>query len=156
MDMLEHVKTMTKEQIMRTMIDLTTHVSPETFLKLVSLAARIPGSPVMRAYVHHVKEHLQRGEDDQATRLFRRVMTELSPHCLKTLARTLFLRGLLDSANVRDAFEAEYGFMPPFTILISPTMRCNLRCEGCYSGKYDQDEGLPYALLDRVNLFLWP
>jgi hypothetical protein len=69
MDMLEHVKTMTKDQSMRTMIDLTTHVSPETFLKLVSLAARIPGSPVMRAYVNHVKEHLQRGEDDQGDAL---------------------------------------------------------------------------------------
>ena len=150
MNMMGNLKTMTKDQVMRAMIELTAHVSPETFLKLITLAAKIPESPVMRARVEKVRDHLMKGEDDPATRLFHRVLTELSPRCLKTFSRTLFLRGLLDAANVRDAFHAEHGFMPPFTLLISPTMRCNLRCTGCYSGKYVQEKGLPYELLDRV------
>jgi MoaA/NifB/PqqE/SkfB family radical SAM enzyme len=51
--------------------------------------------------------------------------------------------------NRRKAFEAERGFYPPDAMLISPTMRCNLNCYGCYAGAYSQED-LPYEVLDRV------
>lgn len=38
----------------------------------------------------------------------------------------------------------------PFTILISPSMRCNLSCEGCYAGNYSKDDDLPYKEVDRL------
>ena len=34
-------------------------------------------------------------------------------------------------------------------MLISPTMRCNLNCYGCYAGVYPQED-LPYEVIDRV------
>jgi MoaA/NifB/PqqE/SkfB family radical SAM enzyme len=34
-------------------------------------------------------------------------------------------------------------------MLISPTMRCNLNCYGCYAGVYPEED-LPYGVLDRV------
>ena len=77
-------------------------------------------------------------------------MTELSPRCLQRLGKTLFINSLLTSANTRNKFEKEYRFRPPFTMLISPTMRCNLRCTGCYSGKYKQSAGLSYETIDRI------
>ncbi|MBM3299589.1 MAG: radical SAM protein [Deltaproteobacteria bacterium] len=47
-------------------------------------------------------------------------------------------------------FTKKYGFSPPFTILISPTMQCNLKCVGCYSGRYTREKGLSSELIDRV------
>ncbi len=38
----------------------------------------------------------------------------------------------------------------PACIVISPTMRCNLRCLGCYAGNYTQADDLPQDVLERV------
>ncbi len=38
----------------------------------------------------------------------------------------------------------------PFVLLISPSMRCNLRCIGCYAADYDKHEGLSFEEVDRI------
>jgi MoaA/NifB/PqqE/SkfB family radical SAM enzyme len=151
MDFMEQIKTMTREQIARVMVELLTYVSPDTFVKLVILASRLTESKTVNASINAVKENLvEEGEEGQAARMFKRVMTELSPHCLKTVARNLFINGLLRSANIREEFTKKHGFEPPFTILMSPTMQCNLTCEGCYSGRYIRQKGLSYELMSRI------
>jgi MoaA/NifB/PqqE/SkfB family radical SAM enzyme len=35
-------------------------------------------------------------------------------------------------------------------MLISPTMRCNLHCYGCYSASYSTEEELPLEVMDRL------
>lgn len=57
---------------------------------------------------------------------------------------------LFYKAPLRDAFQRENGFSPPLVLVISPTMRCNLRCEGCYAGMYTKDEDLPAEVFDRI------
>jgi MoaA/NifB/PqqE/SkfB family radical SAM enzyme len=48
---------------------------------------------------------------------------------------------MLLGTNKRRAFaQAPGGFYPPGMLVISPTMRCNLRCTGCYAGSYSKDE----------------
>ena len=150
MEFIQRIKNMTSEQVARTMIELIDHVSPETFVKLAWLASRLVEGESAKAGVESILESLHEGADSQASRMFQRVMTEVSPHCLKTLARTLFINGLLRSSAIRDKFTQNHGFAPPFTLLISPTMRCNLQCKGCYAGKYAREEGLSYDLLDRI------
>src|SRR5512139_1147734 len=135
MEFLERVKAMSREQIANTMIELLPHVSPDTFMKLTILSSSLVQGDDPSSAVEAVKASLLEGEKGQATRMFRRVMTELSPHCLKTVARTLFINGLMKSSVLRRDFEKKEGFPPPFTVLISPTMACNLQCTGCYSGK---------------------
>jgi len=150
MEFLERVKTMTREQVANAMLEIITHVSPETFMALSIMSSYLVQGDQANAAVEAVKESLQQGENGQATKLFRRVMTELSPHCLKAVARALFINGLLKSSSLRAEFEKQEGYAPPFTILISPTMQCNLECTGCYSGKYVREKGLSYELIDRL------
>jgi MoaA/NifB/PqqE/SkfB family radical SAM enzyme len=38
----------------------------------------------------------------------------------------------------------------PFLVVMSPTMRCNLKCTGCYSGLYSKDGELSENDMDRV------
>jgi MoaA/NifB/PqqE/SkfB family radical SAM enzyme len=150
MDRFDRIKSMTREQAANAMIDLLTSVNPQTFLQLSYLASRLVTGDTANGAVEAVRQSLQEGADSQASRMFKRVMTELSPHCLKAVARTLFINGLLRSSTVRSQFEARNGFWPPFTILISPTMQCNLECRGCYSGRYTRDKGLSPELIDRI------
>jgi len=47
-------------------------------------------------------------------------------------------------------FTSKYGFEPPWFIVISPTMRCNLNCVGCSTRKYSKDSDLPIGIVDRL------
>src|SRR5665647_3483449 len=42
------------------------------------------------------------------------------------------------------------GMRAPTTILMSPTMRCNLTCDGCYAAEYSPDPDLDRALLQKI------
>jgi MoaA/NifB/PqqE/SkfB family radical SAM enzyme len=57
---------------------------------------------------------------------------------------------LFYKSRVREAFQRENGFNPPLLMVISPTMRCNLNCEGCYAGMYSKKDDLPEEVFDRV------
>ena len=61
------------------------------------------------------------------------------------LTDTLFYK-----SRVREAYEKEHGYSPPLLLVISPTMRCNLKCVGCYAGMYSKKDDLPRDVLDRV------
>jgi len=57
---------------------------------------------------------------------------------------------LFYKSRVREAYEKEHGYSPPLLLVISPTMRCNLKCVGCYAGMYSKKDDLPKEVLDRV------
>lgn len=57
---------------------------------------------------------------------------------------------LFYKAKMREEFEKKTGFSPPLLMVISPSMRCNLNCVGCYAGMYSKKDDLPVDVLDRV------
>ncbi|MEM4267062.1 MAG: radical SAM protein [Candidatus Nanoarchaeia archaeon] len=73
----------------------------------------------------------------------------LSPSARYKLVENFFVNGILINRNIKEEFFSSYGFNPPFFFVMSPTMKCNLRCEGCYAGKYEKEE-LSYELMDRL------
>ena len=79
MDFMDRVKSMTREQAARAMVRLITHVSPEAFMKMALLASRIVEDGEAYSAVQAVIQSLKEGEDSQASRMFKRVMTEISP-----------------------------------------------------------------------------
>jgi len=58
-------------------------------------------------------------------------------------------RGVWKNQKIRDKAEAE-GSAPLTTLLISPSMRCNLNCLGCYAKNYSKETDMPFELLDRI------
>lgn len=57
--------------------------------------------------------------------------------------------GILGGARRYEVLEKE-GWLPPSFAVISPTMRCNLRCEGCYAFEYTCDDELTTDEFDGV------
>ena len=49
----------------------------------------------------------------------------------------------------RRALQTEEQWVP-LLVMISPTMRCNLRCTGCYSGMYRKDGELSEREIDGI------
>jgi len=80
-----------------------------------------------------------------------KIIRDTNPRQKRQLIRCFIINQLLIGSNKRKRFsEEEGGFYPPGLLVISPTMKCNLRCFGCYAGMYRRDDDLPYDLIDRI------
>jgi MoaA/NifB/PqqE/SkfB family radical SAM enzyme len=80
----------------------------------------------------------------------RRAVGRCSNSCLAKFAENLIVNEFITADSKREEFYSRYGFYPPFLLVISPTMRCNLNCDGCYAGEYDKGEELETGLIHRL------
>jgi len=89
-------------------------------------------------------------ENGQGRALLSRMVKNTSPEVRRRfVARfvvNLGFRGITDEKR----FVEEHGFAPPYTMLISPTMRCNYRCRGCYASSYERKEDMKPEVFDRL------
>jgi len=44
----------------------------------------------------------------------------------------------------------DLGYHPPVTLVLNPTMRCNLRCNGCYAYSFNKNSDMDRSLLEKV------
>jgi MoaA/NifB/PqqE/SkfB family radical SAM enzyme len=89
--------------------------------------------------------------DHPSINIAKRFLRYPNPHHRKTIIQSFILNEMLLGTNKRKAFaQTPGGFYPPGMIVISPTMRCNLNCTGCYAGSYSKDE----LSLDTINRVL--
>jgi MoaA/NifB/PqqE/SkfB family radical SAM enzyme len=70
----------------------------------------------------------------------KRAISDASEECRSKAASNFLYNYLVLGYLRRKAFEAEHGFRPPYLLVISPTMKCNLSCYGCYAGSYARSE----------------
>ncbi len=83
--------------------------------------------------------------------LAKRHLKHMSPAVQKSTLD--FIANALVKGEVkRIRFKEETGFDPPILMVISPTMRCNLNCYGCYAGKYSTEDDLGLGTLERLLL----
>ena len=81
----------------------------------------------------------------------KKILRGTNPHHRKTLIKTFIINHALVGTNKRKAFsEKNNGFYPPGFFVISPTMKCNLNCYGCYAGYYEKRAELTFDELDSV------
>ena len=69
--------------------------------------------------------------------------------------RKRFVAGMMANFFMRDpeyteSLLEERGISSPTAILISPSMRCNLRCVGCYAAEYDDEDELTEAEVENI------
>ena len=147
MDFYLRAKRYSIEKFTANALSLLANASTENLIRLTYLAEKIPQKESYREKIRWIRSLFQ--TDHPSLTIARRVLNETHPLHRKKLVSNLIVNQLLVGTNRRKAFETERGFYPPDAMLISPTMRCNLNCYGCYSGAYSQED-LPYEVLDRL------
>ncbi len=78
-----------------------------------------------------------------------RIAERLGEKPLRAFFQNMIVGEMVAGQRVRKEFLAREGFEPPVTVVINPTMACNLQCQGCYSYKMPR-KGMDYALLSRL------
>ncbi len=120
----------------------------EDLRKLMLLEKTPFPSPLLRAFLKRLSRDLEEGGGIFANLLVR-IGRLANPTARRRLIRNLIfhwgVRGAVNRTRIRSA-----GKWVPFVVAISPTMRCNLSCRGCYSALYSKQGELSEGELDRL------
>jgi len=65
-------------------------------------------------------------------------LPRLAPSVQKKLVFNLLYHQITHGEPIREKYKEKYGEWPPTFFAISPSMRCNLSCEGCYAAEYEK------------------
>jgi MoaA/NifB/PqqE/SkfB family radical SAM enzyme len=60
------------------------------------------------------------------------------------------VRLVVERTTVLKNLTQELGHAPPLTLVVSPTMACNLRCRGCYAYEFSRDQAMSPELFRKV------
>lgn len=129
------------------MLKLASSDDKAKIVKAFQLAEKITPDQY-KGSVRFVAEKVQ--EDHPALTIARHVSSKLSPRCRDRFIECLIVNTLLRGIAKRKELIEQTGGYAPTTILMSPTMRCNLACEGCYAAEYSPDQDLDRGLLQKI------
>lgn len=144
---------LTKQKVLTKLILKAPKVSKENLSRIISFLSLIsPKDEESRKGNKSALDAMNRllkSDNPCFINIVKRFDKELSPKVKEKFVENFFVNNLFLNRDVREDFSKSYGFKPPFFFVMSPTMRCNLTCEGCYAGKYDKEE-LSFELMDRL------
>jgi MoaA/NifB/PqqE/SkfB family radical SAM enzyme len=148
MELYRRAKQYSLEKFTTTALSLLANASKESLVRLTYLAEKIPQKDSYREKIRWIRTLFQ--SNHPGLTIARRVLNQTHPHHRKKIISNFIINQLLVGTNHRKAFAEKSGFYPPDAMLMSPTMRCNLHCYGCYSASYSTEEDLPFDVIDRL------
>jgi len=146
--MLQSLKNYTKEKVISYLLSLATTSSDETLIKMTHLMELIPRKDYYKERIRWIRGLVR--DKHPGIEFPRRILRELHPNQRDKWITNLAVNHLLSGTNKRKEWADANGFYPPSTVVISPTMRCNLKCYGCYAGDYNKTLELSLDEIDSV------
>lgn len=143
------IKAISAQQAARAIIRLLPRISDENLVRLTYLGKWLSHDPEVIGAVEKVRHFLET-PGHPAKALFKRVLEYLPAEKRIRLFETLFRGAFFEGGKLRDKWETELGFRPPFIMILSPTLHCNLRCKGCYTLGYGMRPELSLEMAERL------
>ena len=139
--------TAAQRQVINQMLKLAASDDKTKIVKAFNLAEKITPDHY-KGSVRFVAEKVE--DDHPALLIAKHVTSKLSPRCRDAFIECLIVNTLLRGVDKRKKLIENTGNCAPTTILMSPTMRCNLACEGCYASEYDIKQDLDRPLMQKI------
>jgi len=146
MDYIDKFKNYTTKQTVNLILKALGNTSDENLIRLTYAAERI--APKFKPEIGKVRKMFE--EKAPAYFLAQKALKEIHPNVRDKMVLNFMINYMLLGPKNRENFQKKEGIPCPATIVISPTMRCNLRCTGCYAGDYSKKDDLPYEYVDKV------
>ena len=86
---------------------------------------------------------------NQMLRFGKEILAKGCPQCRTKVLDNLMVNAITGKRQ-RIQYHHRTGLQPPYSLVISPTMRCNLRCVGCYAAAYAKRAEMSFGLVDRI------
>nr|MBP9041718.1 radical SAM protein [Anaerolineaceae bacterium] len=147
---IKNLTQITRALVVRLALLILKHSSDGAVVKLFDTSLYITREKLIaQKQISSVKQAWLQGKP--LARLVHRALHDLNLKASTYLVNNLvFNNSYGSSTKAREKFFQSEGFFPPYTLLISPTMRCNLKCVGCYASEYTRKDDLPPEVFNRV------
>lgn len=146
--MLQSLKNYSTEKIVSLLLSLGASCSTENLARMTYLMELIPRKENYRERIRWFRQLIR--ENHPAIEFPRRILRDVHPNQRDKWITNLMVNHLLSGTNKRKAWHDREGYYPPSTVVISPTMKCNLTCYGCYAGDYEKGLELTNEELDSI------
>ena len=80
----------------------------------------------------------------------KRAMHRANRRSREKIIQNLIINEMVRGQAQRNWITEQLGYEIPLLLVISPTMRCPLRCYGCYSAEYPRDSDMDFATFDGL------
>lgn len=105
---------------------------------------------LIKGRVYKLKKKEERDFLENLLVNLKRAVIDMSPSVREKVVMNLINNAMIQGQPKRLSFAEKYGINPPNHLVISPTMRCNLKCYGCYAWQYSKKDDLPYDVCNRI------
>lgn len=147
--MIARYKPFILSRVLYGLFQIVSSSSPSMLIRYLRLAEMATNRPHYKRAIREIRDKWLGGHPSMRTA--RKILGSASATHLKMIVRNFIINQLLEGSARRKRFSEEQGgFYPPGLLVLSPSMKCNLKCFGCYAGKYDREEDLPFEVVDRV------
>ncbi|HET6419924.1 MAG TPA: radical SAM protein [Geobacteraceae bacterium] len=146
--MLQNLKNYSMEKIVSLLLSMATNSSTENLVRMTYLMELLPKKDYYRERIRWIRGLIR--ENHPSIEFPRRILRDLHPNQRDKWITNLAVNHLLSGTNKRKAWADREGFYPPSTVVISPTMKCNLSCYGCYAGDYERSLELTLEEIDSI------
>ena len=144
------IKSFFAEQVLSLAFSFLPRVSNKRFIKLTYIAEKVltRDDPIIKVAMNEIRRYFS--QNHPCVELSRRILRGLNPRCRKALIKAFFIKSTLKGASQCREYADKEGFTPPFFLVLSPTMRCNLNCVGCSTRRYAKADDLPIPIIDKL------
>jgi MoaA/NifB/PqqE/SkfB family radical SAM enzyme len=146
--MLQSIKNYSTEKIISLLLSMATSSSNENLARMTYLMELMAKKDYYRERIRWIRQLIR--ENHPSIEFPRRILRDLHPNQRDKWISNLLVNHLLSGTNKRKAWADREGYYPPSTVVISPTMRCDLSCYGCYAGDYDKSLELSRDEIDSI------
>jgi len=115
------------------------------FIKAINRVAAGERGEMVRQWVEHWLSEGQPGRE-----FLGRIARNIHPNVRRRFIARMFMSLFFRDRSVIERCKQLHGVSPPQCMVISPTMRCNYRCQGCYSASYERNDDMPPEVFDRI------
>lgn len=139
------------KKIATEILSLVANLSDANLVKIIDLIeGNFLTDPRYIKGAEQMKDDIKCGRTKSKFVLLRKIFKGLSKNAQRKLIENFLLNESILGRNERQKIRQRLNFNPPWTMVLSPTVRCNLRCRGCYAGEYSKEHDLPYSELNRI------
>ncbi|SHE80515.1 radical SAM protein [Clostridium fallax] len=148
MKFVESLEKSAKEATMRKIYDLIDKDPEKNVDRIFYLAKKLVTDEDSKKGVEDVERYYH--EMPSVKEFIQGVLKNTNPNCLKMFYQNFIGNAVWNGIPKRAKWMEKEDTKIPFVLLISPSMRCNLRCKGCYAATYPKDQGLKYEEVDKI------
>lgn len=137
-----------KQKIINSVVDIVEKNPEKNIDRIFELIGKVTKDEHQLAQINSVYKYYK--TQPSTNQLVRNIVGKSDKNCLKKLITNFFANANWYAGSKRSKYLDEEDTKIPFTMLISPSMQCNLRCKGCYAADLLNQPKIPIEEVDRI------